>query len=70
MLNLCASLQPALPYPITSISLTTSQLSTQISENSPLIEGFMLSLFNKEYISPKIRRFGISIIRKLMSWGL
>jgi hypothetical protein len=70
LLNLCASLQPALPCPISSISLTTSQLSTQISPNAPLAEGFMLSLFNKEYMSPKIRRFGVSIVRRLMAWGL
>ena len=30
----------------------------------------MLSLFNKEYVSPKLRRFGVSIVRRLMAWGL
>lgn len=70
LLTLCASLQPALPCPITSVSLATSQLSHQISDNSPLAEGFILSLFNKEYLSPKVRRYGVSIIRRLMAWGL
>jgi len=69
-LTICSSLQPALPYPITSVSLVTSQLSTEISDNAPLAEGYMLSLFNKDFISPKIRRFGVAIVRQLMSWGL
>lgn len=30
----------------------------------------MLSLLQKEYMSPKVRKYGILIIRRLMAWGL